>query len=109
MAATTLLNIAIVSLVMLLAVLLGVLAWGMAMQRQGLTRQRTHLYQVEESLELSRRGVENSDRLLRLAEQSVENQEEVIRLLKELVGRADRPGEAASGVRLTQGGTPPAG
>ena len=100
--------IAIAALSVVLVILVATLIWAMVMQRQSLARQKLNLFQVEESVDLSRRAVELSERLLRLAEQSVGNQEEVIRLLKELVGRADRPGEAASGfasgVRLPEAG-----
>jgi hypothetical protein len=89
--------IAIAALSAVLVILVATLIWAMVMQRQSLARQKLNLFQIEESLELSRRAVELSERLLRLADQSVRNQEEVIRLLKELAGRADRPGEAAGG------------
>ena len=100
---------AIVGLMALLVVLLGVLAWAMAMQRKALIRQGHNLYQVDENLELMRRSVEIGERLLRLAEQSVGNQEEVIRLLKELAGRDGRHSEEAgpySGVQLPDAGPP---
>jgi hypothetical protein len=102
-------TIAIVGLTALLAVLLGVLGWAMAMQRKALLRQGQSLYQVDESLELSRRGVEHSERLLRLAEESVANQEEMLVLLRELTGRGvgpRDPSSPAAGVRLPVADSP---